>query len=120
MAMIDLSKLTKTFDHFAETNEGRNTLLEFRVAIEKLRAGAPKGVALNDHEFLMVLQKLVAQMKPEHLRPERASGELTEDQLDQVAGGVTTSSTLFQARTVTRLGTTRRIGNLGITIESEI
>jgi hypothetical protein len=117
MTMIDIAKVTKSFDHLAETESGRNTLLEFREAIEGLRNGVPKAINLNDHEFLAVLQKLVLQMKPESLkRPGSKDGSLSDAQLDNVAGGVAVSSSMFDAKEVTRLGSIRSIGNLGFNI----
>ena len=114
MATIDVSKVTKSFDHLAETDTGRRTLLEFRESIEALRGGIPKGLNLNNHEFLAVLQKLVLQMRPENLRAEsNKDGSLSDAQLDNVAGGAV--APMFSTE-LKRLGEFRTIGNLGFNI----
>jgi hypothetical protein len=115
MASIDITKVTKSFDHLAESKNGQQTLIGFRQAIETLRSGIPSSINLNNHEFLAVLQKLVTQMNADDLRPE-GSGGLSDAQLEQVAGGV--SSPMFSVASVTRLGDVRSIGNLGFNIRT--
>ena len=113
MATIDTEKLTKIFDHLAESKEGRKSLVEFRQAIEELRNGLPKSLPVNNHEFLTLLQKLVFRMNASQLSPE--AGSLSDEQLGQVVGGATQSS-MFTADKIQRLGDIRSIGNLGFNI----
>jgi len=113
MATIDTDKLTKVFDHLAETKDGHKSLIQFREAIEELRNGLPKNLPVNNHEFLSLVQKLVFRMNPSQLSP--AAGALSDDQLNQVVGGAMTSS-MFTVDKIQRLGDIRSIGNLGFNI----
>ena len=118
MAVIDLEKIQKTMDFLADKQEGRNSLLAFRVAIENLRKSIP--TKDSDAEFLYVLQRLVGQMRPHDLSPgaKAADGSLSDRDLDAVVGGI--SSLAFNATGVQVLGDFRSIGNLGFRILANV
>jgi hypothetical protein len=117
---INLETIQATMDHLSEKQKGRDALLAFRTAIEELRGALP--TSPNDAEFLYVLQRLVGQMRPKDLSAAVATkgGQLSENQLDSVVGGVLTSSSLFSAQGVTKLGDYRTIGNLGFRILANV
>lgn len=115
MATIDTEKVAIALDYVTENDEGRELLTKFRGHIDELKAGVPD---LNGPEFILVLRTLVGGLRLDDSAG--ASDELSDSDLEAVAGGVNTRD-LLSGRRITRLGSglqntavTRRISGFNV------
>jgi hypothetical protein len=119
MAIIDLDKVKACYDH-QDSDAGQEMLVNFRIAIQELREALPGEP--SDAEFMYYLKTLVQAMPTEDLDPAKQD-ELTDGQLEEVAGGVFAGRAFkfgFRPQ-IQRLGGGRtKYGNLGFVNEGAI
>jgi hypothetical protein len=121
LAKIDLDKLQNAFKALHQTDEGRNGMLDFRVALDSLRSSIKSNV--NDAEFLYMLRSIVEEISLEDYSKTRArtkgaaSAELSDKDLDQVAGGAL--NTTFTPR-IQQFGQVTTFPDLGFQLRGVI
>jgi hypothetical protein len=108
---IDLDTVKSAYDFLADKPEGHKALADFKGALDSL--GEALSPQLNRAEFLYLARGLLRNMRVE----DGDSGELSDDQLSAVAGGMTSS---YFMGSIVRLGDTRVMGNLGFRIDIAI